>query len=169
MEAVSGRRLADGQVDPLTSWPVGQGDNGSRGNRRPDDWQGGHFQVSGLGHQVSGSGAQVLVRVQEICPLSSVIDSAIHSALHAVLNAVLNSVICPLPSIQSSPRGFAALLSRRHELVVELEEGVRAVGVEKGEAFDELRIVPRNDVGLEGQAGFAEAAGAAMREFLREV
>ena len=134
----------------------------SRGNRRPDDWQGDHFQVSGLGHQVSGSGAQVLVRVQEICPLSSVIDSAIHSALHAVLN----SVICPLPSIQSSPRGFAALLSRRHELVMELEEGVRAVGVEKREAFDELRIVPRNDVGLEGQAGFAEAAGAAMREFL---
>jgi len=34
---------------------------------------GAHFQVSGLSHQVSGTGPQVQVRVQEICPLSSVI------------------------------------------------------------------------------------------------
>ena len=37
------------------------------------------FQVSGLGHQEPGTGGQVRVRVQEICPLSSVIDSVIHS------------------------------------------------------------------------------------------
>ena len=79
----------------------------------------------------------------------------------SILPSAIDSAIC-------SGR-FAALLSRRHEFGVELEEGLRAVGVEKGEALDELRIMPRNDVGLEGQAGFAEAAGAAMREFLREV
>ena len=61
----------------LTRWLVGQGDIGSKGDRRPDDWQVCHFQVSGLGHQVSGSGAQVQVRVQEICHPSSAIDPVI--------------------------------------------------------------------------------------------
>ena len=36
---------------------------------------GAHFQVSGLSHQEPGTGDQV--RVQELCPLSSVIDSAL--------------------------------------------------------------------------------------------
>ena len=38
-----------------------------------------HFQVSGLSNQVPGTGAQVQVRVQDICPLSSVIDAVIDS------------------------------------------------------------------------------------------
>ena len=77
--------------------------------------RGGHSRVSGLSHQEAGAGDQVQVRVQEICPLSSVIDSAlrsfrvagggpgwqvarmIHSALHSVLHAVLNSVINSAP------------------------------------------------------------------------
>ena len=72
---------------------------------------GAHFQVSGLSKQEPGSGDQVQVRVQEIWPLTTVIDSAflsfrvaggslgwqvaglIHSVLHAVLNAALNSVL----------------------------------------------------------------------------
>ena len=72
---------------------------------------GAHFQVSGLSDQVPSPGDQVQVRVQEICPLSSVIDSAIdsfrvaggspgwpvaglfHAALHAVLNAVLHAAL----------------------------------------------------------------------------
>ena len=33
---------------------------------------GAHFQVSGLSHQEPGTGDQVQVRVQEICPLSSI-------------------------------------------------------------------------------------------------
>jgi hypothetical protein len=40
---------------------------------------GAHFQVPGLSHQEPGTGAQVQVRVQEICPLSSGIDSVIDS------------------------------------------------------------------------------------------
>jgi hypothetical protein len=36
---------------------------------------GAHFQVSGLGHQVPGSGVRVRVQVQEICHPSSAIDS----------------------------------------------------------------------------------------------
>ena len=64
-----------------------------------------HFQVSGLGRQVPGSGVQVRVKVQEICPLSSIQSSSrvagiIHSALHSVLNAVLHSALHP--STQSS-------------------------------------------------------------------
>ena len=38
---------------------------------------GAQFQVSGLGHQVPDSGAQVRVQVQEIGHLSSAIDSVI--------------------------------------------------------------------------------------------
>ncbi len=38
---------------------------------------GAHFQVSGLGYRDPGSDHQVQVRVQEIDPLSSVIDSVI--------------------------------------------------------------------------------------------
>ena len=37
---------------------------------------GAHFQVSGLSKQEPGSGDQVQVRVQEIWPLTTVIDSA---------------------------------------------------------------------------------------------
>ena len=47
-----------------------------------------HFQVSGLSHQEPGTGAQVQVRVQEICPLSSVIDSVLDSALHSPFNSL---------------------------------------------------------------------------------
>ena len=72
---------------------------------------GDYFQVSGLSPRVSGPGVQVRVQVQEICPLSSVIDSVIfpfqtaggssgwrvagliHSVLHSVLNSVLNVVL----------------------------------------------------------------------------
>ena len=81
------------------------------------DGAGTHFQVSGLSHQVPGTGAQVQVR--EICPLpalsdrpshlSSVIDLAIHSfrvaggspgwqasgLFHSALHSVLNAVLCP--------------------------------------------------------------------------
>jgi hypothetical protein len=39
-----------------------------------------HFQVSGPGHQVPGSGVQVRVQVQEICNLSSDINSAIDNS-----------------------------------------------------------------------------------------
>ena len=39
--------------------------------------RGGRFQVSGLSHQEAGAGDQVQVRVKEIWPLSSVIDSAL--------------------------------------------------------------------------------------------
>ncbi len=93
----------------------------SRGNRRPDDWQGDHFQVSGLGHQVSGSGAQVQVRVQEICHPSSDIDPVIQfgwrvaapggwwqgfsiqpSTQSSIQASAIDSVICPLSSIQPS-------------------------------------------------------------------
>jgi hypothetical protein len=60
-----------------------------------------HFQVSGLSHQVSGTGIQV--QVQEMCPLSSmqpsVIDSVIYSALHSVLHSVLLGQICPPSSV----------------------------------------------------------------------
>ena len=53
--------------------------------------------------------------------------------------SIQSSVICHLPSIQSSvpsAHGRDAVASlpslpRRHELVVELEEGVGAVGVEE--------------------------------------
>ena len=44
---------------------------------------GGRFQVSGLSHQEAGTGDQVQVRVQEISPLSSVIDSALNAVLHS--------------------------------------------------------------------------------------
>jgi hypothetical protein len=40
-------------------------------------WGQKRFQVSGLGHQDSGTGIQVQVQVQELCHLSSVLDSAI--------------------------------------------------------------------------------------------
>ncbi len=68
---------------------------------------GAHFQVSGLSKQEPGSGDQVQVRVQEIWPLTTVIDSALLSfrvaggssgwqvtgIIHSVLNAVLNSAL----------------------------------------------------------------------------
>ncbi len=79
------------------------------------------FQVPGLGHQDSGTGIQVQVQVQDLCHLSSVIDSTLwpssppalwsskllssvidavlYSALHSALNAVLNSVLHPAPSL----------------------------------------------------------------------
>ena len=46
---------------------------------------------------------------------------------------------------------------------------MRAVGVEKREAFDELRVVPRHHVGFKGQPGFAEAVAPTMGKLLREV
>jgi hypothetical protein len=72
-----------------------------------------HFQVSGLSDQEPGTGAQVQVRVQEICPLSS-IQSSTHSGwqvaapggrwrvFHSVLHSALNAVLRDLSSIQSS-------------------------------------------------------------------
>ncbi len=36
-----------------------------KGNRRPDDWRGFIFLVTGLGRQASGAGVQVRVQVQE--------------------------------------------------------------------------------------------------------
>ena len=39
--------------------------NGSKGSRRPDDWLG---AISGLGHQVSGSGIQVRVQAPGLAP-----------------------------------------------------------------------------------------------------
>ena len=41
---------------------------------------GAHFQVSGLGRQVPGSGNQVQVQVREICHLPSAISPVIDSA-----------------------------------------------------------------------------------------
>ncbi len=86
------------------------------GDRR-NGW--GHFlRAPGLGRRVPGAG--ILVQVQELCHLSSVIDSVIvpfrvaggspgwqvaglfHSALHSALNAVLNSVL-PLASHRLFP------------------------------------------------------------------
>ena len=58
-------------VMAITSLPKTAKQN-SKGNRRPDDWLGTHFQVSGLSHQEPGSGDQVQVQVQEIRPLSSI-------------------------------------------------------------------------------------------------
>ena len=62
-----------GGSERLTSWPVdkltsGQGRQrpNSKGNRRPDDWLGAHFQVSGLGSREPGSGVQVRVQVQDL-------------------------------------------------------------------------------------------------------
>ena len=72
---------------------------------------GAHFQVSGLSKQEPGSGDQVQVRVQEIWPLTTVIDSALlsfrvaggssgwqvaglsHSVFNSALHAVLHSVL----------------------------------------------------------------------------
>lgn len=68
---------------------------------------GAHFQVSGLSKQEPGSGDQVQVLVQEIWPLTTVIDSAllfisgggwqlrgqVAGIIHSVLNAVLNSAL----------------------------------------------------------------------------
>jgi hypothetical protein len=50
------------------TWAWGQGRQrpNSKGNRRPDDWLGAHFQVSGLGNREPGSGVQVRVQVQEL-------------------------------------------------------------------------------------------------------
>jgi hypothetical protein len=83
-----------------------------------------HFRVSGLGHQVPGTGIQVQVQVRVFGHLSSVIDSVIvpfrvaggspgwqvaglfHSVLHSVLNAALYSALCsvlPLASPCLSP------------------------------------------------------------------
>ena len=56
---------------------------------------GAYVQVSGLGHQVPGSGVQVRGQVQEIYLLSSAIDSVLYSVLNAALHAVLNSVLHP--------------------------------------------------------------------------
>jgi hypothetical protein len=52
MSGVSGWRLAVG------GWEHQR----SRGDREPDDWLGGHFQVSGLGNQEPATGNQVQVR-----------------------------------------------------------------------------------------------------------
>ncbi len=70
------------------------------------------FQVTGLSHQASGTGDQVQVRVQEISPLSSVIDSVIHSfqvagggpgwQVAGLPPCLIDSVICHLSSIQRS-------------------------------------------------------------------
>ena len=49
----------------------------------------GHFfRVSGLGHQVPGSGIQVRVQVQEICHPSSVIDSVLNFGSQLCRDAV---------------------------------------------------------------------------------
>ena len=90
-----------------------------------------NFQVSGLGHQVPGSGIQVQVRVRElshrpisrwrvaasgggwraICHLSSVIDAVIYSALYSALHAVLYSAL-PLSLPIRQP-----LSANRHHLL----------------------------------------------------
>ena len=49
----------------------------SRGDRKPDDWLGAYFQVSGLGRQEPGAGNQVQVRVAGTLP--SVIDAELSS------------------------------------------------------------------------------------------
>ena len=85
-----------------------------------------HFQVSGLGPQVPGTGAQAQVRVQEICPLSSIVDSVIlrlgwpvaapggrwrglsiqpsiqPSTQSSIQFSVIDSALCPLSSTQHS-------------------------------------------------------------------
>jgi hypothetical protein len=77
---------------------------------------GSHFQVSGLSHQEPGTVAQVQVRVQEICPLSSVIDAVIDSFQVAGGGprwqvaenppSVIDSVICHLFSTPFSPTRY---------------------------------------------------------------
>ena len=73
---------------------------------------GGRFQVSGLSHQEAGTGDQVQVRVQEICPLSS-IQSSFHSGWQvaapggrcrgfSIQSSVIDSALCPLSSTQHS-------------------------------------------------------------------
>ena len=70
---------------------------------------GAQFQVSGLGHQVPDSGAQVRVQVQEIGHLSSAIDPVIFPGGRWQLQVPGGgkSVLCPLSSIQSSVIGPA--------------------------------------------------------------
>jgi len=70
----------------------------SKGNRRPDDWLGQeHIQVSGLGHQVPGSGIQVQVQVRELRhrPISG-------GGWQPQVAGGGRSAICPLSSMQSS-------------------------------------------------------------------
>ena len=56
-------------------------------------WGQKRFQVPGLGHQVSGTGFQVQVQVQELSPLSSVLDSAINAVLYSVLQSSCPQVL----------------------------------------------------------------------------
>ena len=79
-------------------WSALPRDRNSKGDRRPDDWLGAYFQVSGLGHRDPGSDHQVQVRVREIDPLSSVIDP-----LSSVIDPTIDSVIAPLQVAGGSP------------------------------------------------------------------
>ena len=72
-------------------------------------------------------------RRQGISMQSSTQSSVIGSALCHRCSHRLSHLFRPL-------RGRS--LPRRHEFGVELKERVGAVGVEDGEAFDELRVVP---------------------------
>jgi len=74
-----------------------QDDARSKGNRRPDDWRGHFFQVSGLGHQVPASGIQVQVQVRELShrPISG-------GGWQPRVAGGGRSAICPLSSMQSS-------------------------------------------------------------------
>ena len=87
----------------ITSHPR---DSHSKGDRKPEDWPGHLFRVSGLGHQVPGSGVQVQAQVREIRPLSSAIDSVIFSGggcqASSIQPSVVNSAIRHLSSIQPS-------------------------------------------------------------------
>ena len=58
----------------ITSHPR---DSHSKGDRKPEDWPGYLFRVSGLGRQVPDSGVKVQAQVREIRPLSSAIDAAL--------------------------------------------------------------------------------------------
>ena len=69
----------------ITSLPK---DIHSKGDRKPDDWLGHLFRVSGLSSQVPGSGVQVQVRVRV--------------RVAGNRSSVIDSVICHLSSIQSS-------------------------------------------------------------------
>ena len=71
---------------------------------------GAHFQVSGLSHQEPGTGDQV--RVQEVCPLSSVIDSVLHAVLHSSHPLIANRFPLPPITLEQLRDGLAAVGDR---------------------------------------------------------
>ena len=76
-------------------------------------WGQKHFQVSGLGRQVPGTGFQVQVQVRVFCPLSSVIDSALYSVLHLLAFPAPTPIPTPLPSLHANVLSFLSSQSRR--------------------------------------------------------